>query len=371
METITLLQLIVFLIGGGASGALISYYLNKHAKEEEKKGIKKGIFVEIRGNLNKIENAIEKKEKLKDEFFKKSNKLSEFLSDKELEKVNSSYDKIEKFNELIQVLKTNFNDSFVNELKKDIPSLGQSLLDIYEIFVPDDIDTNIGIIKGENIPIGGGFICGHHGIAPPEFFFKKLNKYGAQYINPIDVLDINKLNKFKIIINPYGEYYFLADRKDQKQNLIMMVDIIKKFIEKDGIWVHAGGYPFHNAVFLKTGETIETGGIASRNLGLIIEGGDGSGTITTTNKIYLIEYMTWRCEHSRNLQNCHEVYAIVETKKGKSNIFASFNIGKGKFIHYGGMHSVPEEAENAAEIICKLIKYYAITLCEKEMHEVT
>jgi hypothetical protein len=68
-----LLQLIFNLIGGGLSGTFASYYLDKikrrKAKEEEKIGMKNVIFTEIRSNLDKIETAIEKKEKLQDVFY--------------------------------------------------------------------------------------------------------------------------------------------------------------------------------------------------------------------------------------------------------------------------------------------------------------
>lgn len=374
METFSSLQLIMSLIGGGVSGALVSYYLDKIKRkqaEEEKKNnekidIRHAFFAEIWGNLINLENAIEERRLLHDIYYKTS--LKDFhhrLSYEEINMVKSTYSEIEEFNESIRVLKTNFSESSANELRKEIPTLRSELIDTFERFAPDDLEGNISIIKGENIPLEGGQICGHHGIAPPEFFFKELNKYGARYITPFDVLDYNKIEKFKIIINPYGEDHFFIDEKDLIQR--RMVDTIKRFIQSGGIWIHAGGYPFHQGINLKTGRSTSTGGTISQILDLIIKSG-GRGTITTANTKgeYIIGNMDWQCIDSRILQNSQEVYSLVKSEKGELNIFSSINIGKGKFIHYGGMHVTPEEGEFAAKAVCKLIKYYGIPYVKKE-----
>lgn len=365
MENVSLLQLILSLIGGGVGGAFVSYYLDKikrrQAKEEEKKDIKNGFFAEIWNNLDILETAIERKEIFEDRFYKTSlEKFHHRFSPEEIRKVNSTYNAIKEFNGRIQ----KFSESSENELKKEIPTLRFKLLDAYEIFAPDDIDRNIAIIKGENIPLEGGQICGHHGIAPPEFFFKELNKYGARYISPFDILDFNKIDKFKIIINPYGEDHFFADEKDMKQR--RMVDSIQRFLRSGGIWVHVGGYPFYQGVNLKTGRSISTGGTISQILDLIIKSESG-GNITTANTKgeYLIGNMDWQCIDSRNLQNSQEVYALVKTEKGEFNIFSSVNKEKGKFIHYGGMHVWSDEGEFAAKAVCKLVKYYATPYMKK------
>lgn len=362
METVLLLQLILSLIGGGLGGAFVSYYLDKtkrrQAKEEEKIGMKNGTFTEIRSNLDKIETAIEKNEKLQDVFFNNSlDKLGEHLSLEELKKINSTYEEIRKFNECIQVLKTNFNESSAIELKKEIPTLRSKLIDAYEIFAPDDINRYMAIIKGENIPIEGGGICGHYGIATPEIFLNELNKYGARYIDPIDVLDLKKIDKFKIIINPYGEDYFLTSWKDYKQP----IDTIKKFVDNGGIWVHIGGYPFWKAINLKDGKARPIESLAAEHFGLKIKEGPGGKITTTSRGKYIIGDMTWNCIFSRSLENSDEVYAVASTGGGEMNILSSLNIGKGKFIHYGGKHL--DESEFVAKtIICKFIKYLAIVL---------
>ncbi|MCX9086309.1 MAG: hypothetical protein OIN90_01930 [Candidatus Methanoperedens sp.] len=234
------------------------------------------------------------------------------------------------------------------------------MLEAYEIFAPENSGRSIAIIKGENIPLEGGKTCGNHGIASPEFFYDELKKYGAHYIDPYDVLDLNKINKFKIIINPYGEDYFLADRNEIRDEPTL--DTIKKFLELGGIWVHTGGYPFYRAVFLKTGELTSTAQVVSENFGLIIRERSGGNIIPSATGIYLIGDKPWKCKGSRNLENSTEVYAVVETEKGKLNILSSINIGKGKFIHYGGIHAIYEESRFAAKAVCKLIKYYVFLI---------
>ncbi|MCX9086310.1 MAG: hypothetical protein OIN90_01935 [Candidatus Methanoperedens sp.] len=120
MEDISLLQLVLSLIGGGVSGAVVSFFLDKKKRkqieQEEIKRIKNGIFVETKGNLKKLNEAIDKKEKLQYKFLNNSLVKLDFLSPEELAKVNSIDNEIEKFNE--RVLKSTINDNFSNEIKK-------------------------------------------------------------------------------------------------------------------------------------------------------------------------------------------------------------------------------------------------------------
>jgi hypothetical protein len=352
MDWVTLLiNVAASLLGGSVSGTLISYYLDRRRIGIQKRTNKAKLSAQICYNFKNIKQLFNIGQLSLD-----IQLIDQLLDDFTPEQVEDIYAKIDKLKKNFEHVRQQFEQCHAQnmEIADSESSLRSYLLELYEVFAPPLTGQQIGIFKNPIIPRGKGR-CGHWGLATPEEYYQELRKYNARYINPFDKPGV--WGKYKIVINPYGEYYFV--RKDIK--IEQFAGIVKRFIENGGIWVHAGGYPFYKAVIEGQKEPETTHSLIAEELKLEIEGTDGR-TVTTEEKPEGVRYLgrvNWRCESGiRSLQNADNVYATAKSNKGDMNVLASKIIGNGLFLHYGGMHSKIkiEEVSTAIKTLCRLIK---------------
>jgi len=350
-----LLNVVSSLVGGSIGGTLLLYCLDKRKVAKQQKANKTKVAAQICHQFKKIKHFSDIVQ-----LSLESDLIDQLLNDLPLEQAEEIYAAINRISQNVELVRRQAEqllakgqNIIIDTRLIDIQlALRSDLLQLYEFFAPSHADHPIGIFKNSVIPFAKGR-CGRWGIATPEEYYEKLKNYGVSYVNPFKGHSVWK--KYKMIINPYGEYYFVKDEKEMTR----VPDIIKEFLSTGGIWIHAGGYPFYAAFFWKKKREQSDTIFIAEEIGLeIAQTGQMSvGTIIPDGVGYLGR-INWRCENGvRSLVNADRVFAAANVNEKQMNVLATKVVGKGLFVHYGGLHPInTKESEKITNMLCQLIK---------------
>ncbi len=204
------------------------------------------------------------------------------------------------------------------------------------------------------------------GVMPPGYYLERLKKCNIEvhYIS-IKQLFSQQLWKFDCVINPYGEFFYTLNTRDIQGDTpckSKVVKILKNFIEKGGIWVHTGGFPFHDVYNIKTGNSLPIE--LTTCLDLEIKRGKQGKVIISDKGLSVIGHETFSFERAyRTLSNATEVLAEIDSNGERMGAILGYKkIGKGIFVHYGGMHKLTDslnERKKVAEKLILIVKYLA------------
>jgi len=356
MDWVTLvINIATSLVGGSIGGTLISYLLDRRRINAQRRAGKTKLCAQLCHDLKRIKESLNIEQLSLDMRI-----VDQLLGDLNREQVEHIYAKIDEMRNNVQFIRQRIeqlrsqNEKILldTHLLEAEFELRRDLVQLYEIFATPLTGHNVGIFKNPAIPSTRGK-CGRWGIASPEWYYNELKQYGARFINPFGTYDMWK--KYKVIINPYGEYYFVKNDKE----LTNFINTIKTFIENGGIWVHTGGYPFYAAFIWKRKKEESGTTFIAEELGIIVEqvGSVDVATVIPEGVRYLGR-MNWRCEDgARSVRNADTVYAMAKYKESNVNVLASKIIGNGLFLHYGGLHNkFSKEVNKVEKIMCQLLK---------------
>jgi len=332
------ISIVTSLIGVSIGGTLLSYYLAKKEINKQKEIIKTKSATQIIHNFKNIAQLSSNMQSIEQLI----EPLSKSLTVEEAGRV------LAKINELKGIL-----IGFAQQVETEA-DIHRCLLELYETFAPHSVSQRIGIFRNVIISTKIG-CCGQWGVATPEEYREELEKYGARYIDPFQGHDV--LKSCKIIINPYGEYYFVRDERALER----FAEMIKMFFETGCIWIHVGGYPFYTAFIKKQRKFVPTGSTVAEEIGLEIQSAYHGGEIIPSmpEGVRYLVHGSWRCVGGvRSLRNVDLVYATARSEKDNMNVLATKRIGRGLFIHYGGMH--PVKQKEVISSLCRLIKRIAL-----------
>ena len=249
--------------------------------------------------------------------------------------------KTDAYNEILSAPEASLDklNTSIKELKKEIFSAFT--------LVPNPIRVAIlNVPKFQPRTIQGA--CGVWGIARPSFYKNNLQNFSCQYIRS---LVPSELQKYEIIINPYGEVFFLRTLHDQA--LEEFAQSFKEFLDTGGIWVHTGGLLFHlvSSPKRKKQKFVGVGSRIRDAIGVVWAYSSSSGPM----HIRVLD------EELTVYGGAYRICKDADISWGEINgetVFGFKRVGSGGIMFYGGLHAemevkrIPKLVVKALNLLC-------------------
>lgn len=224
-----------------------------------------------------------------------------------------------------------YNDKIVTGGDVASLRLEEAILNVYSHPILFN-GIKVGIICSPRFKRPTSGTCGHWGIAPPSFYKEHLKNFSCHYISPSNFESILECD---IVINPYGEAWVL--KNTEERTIFEAIGVLKRFLEKGGIWVHTGGLPFHIACDPAGRNRMEVGAEVRRQLGLSFRSAsfdEETFELTEEAKRVLGDVELLPGAAYRVCTNADRVWIKFAGKA----LVGFKSIGKGGIIFQGGLH---------------------------------